>query len=152
MGASSTETSLNITKKNQNKTLNTTSYNTLDNKSNGASKSRWELCHHIHPIHVLQLKYILKEKHWKMWWESTFIRSYSRTATFFASSVVLMVSFNCSNFWILDLSPPNTLDDAASSFSALVCNEDKSDNRVCSVSKALERSENAPWTASISPR
>lgn len=83
---------------------------------------------------------------------NTLIRSYSLIATFFASSVTLMVSFNSSIFRILDLSPPNTFDDAASSFSVLACSEESSERSVCTVSKALDLSANAPWTAIIMPR
>lgn len=73
----------------------------------------------------------------------TLIRSYSLIATFLASSVALMVSCSSSNLRIRDLSPPNILDEAASSFSALDCKEDSSDRRVCTVNSALERSVNA---------
>lgn len=82
----------------------------------------------------------------------TFIRSYSLTAQFLAFSVNLTVSRNSSIFLILDLSPPNIFDEADSSFSILECNDDKSDKRVCTVKKALDLSENALLTASITPR
>lgn len=82
----------------------------------------------------------------------TLIRSYSPTAQFLASSVAFRVSFNSSILRILDLSPPNILDEAASSFSILVCREDNSEKRVCTVSKALVRSENALFTANTTPR
>ena len=74
---------------------------------------------------------------------NTLMRSYSLMAQLLASSVTLMESFNSSNFRIRDLSPPNILEVAVSSFSALEFKEDNSEMRVCTVNKALDRSENA---------
>lgn len=82
----------------------------------------------------------------------TFILSYSLTAQLLASSVALIVFLISSNLRILDSSPPNILEDATSSFSALECMEERSDKIVCTVNSALERSENAPRTANINPR
>ena len=82
----------------------------------------------------------------------TLIRSYSLSAQILASSVALTVSFNSSILRNLDLSPPNIFAEAASSFSIFKCKEAKSDESVWTVSKALDRSENALFTASIIPR
>lgn len=103
-----------------------------------------------HKYKIYPLLKVTRKKYKEL--NDTLIRSYSLIATFLASSVAFIVSFNSSSLRILDLSPPNILDDATSSFSALECKESISDIRVCTVSKALERSENAPLTANISPR
>lgn len=83
---------------------------------------------------------------------NTLMRSYSLMAQLLASSVTLMASFNSSDFRTLDLSPPNILEVVVSSFSAFEFKEDNSEMRVCTVNKALDRSENAWCMPSIKLR
>lgn len=60
----------------------------------------------------------------------TLICSYYLSAQVLASLVTLIDSFNSSILRILDLSPPNILDEAASSFSILAWKAATSDERV----------------------